>query len=314
MSVEKNNDETITVEKFASDKFYSITKEAVPFTQLCNFVIQNIKNTNAGFLWVYMSSLPTNWNINKHQLAKHFDVSIRTIERSLSYLNDFNLIKLVRTRNEDGTLGVTKIIVLNGSKYEPDLEIQPCDKFVVMDKSPHKSRASSMRQKTMHGDLSHIQINNKNKNKKETTTENNPKPIKKAKSGNLEKQKDCRRFSLEEKIEDLVDTQIAKHGQPEDTREKLTEAIKKHLDERAAIGSMDKAINEMKKIINNQPNGFQVPETKSEPTREDRDKSYQQEIQKRQEVYKKSEEFKNNPNSEKAVVSFLSEMRQSLRR
>lgn len=64
----------------------------------------------------------------------------------------------------------------------------------------------------------------------------------------------CR--SLDEKIQNLVTLQTKTHSDHGMGKEKLTEAIKAHIEDRMKTESEDKAINGMKKLIRTQPRGF----------------------------------------------------------
>lgn len=310
MSVQNiNQNNSVSIEKFNQSDFIQGTNEGVPFTQISNYVIQNIKNREAAFLWVYMSSLPKNWSINKHHLAKHFEVSVRTIERSLSYLKDCNLIKQEQVRNEDGTLGVTIIHNLNGSLYKIYEENQPCDRedttvrqFCRTDTNPHKSRPSTVRQKTVHGDLSHIQINKENKNKIKTKTENeNPVVV-----------------SLDKKIEELADLQIELHGSHGLSREELINVIKTHVIYQ--LTKRDKTelhvINGVKKLINTQKQGF-IPPKKTENITNNKQQTTQDYAKQQQIVQQQNkilEQNKKNPDNIRKADSSFGLMRECLRR
>lgn len=321
----KTNESSISIQKFKSEDFYTITKEAVPFTQLCNYVIQNIKNRDAGMLWVYMSSLPPNWNINKHQLAKHFDVSIKSIERWLSYLKECQLIHQVQTRNENGTLSVTKIYILNGSEYqifeeiEPcDKKNQPCDKFGGTVTNPPKSRGSTVRQITVDGVLSNIQINRNTKKKKETTTSssssNNVVEIK-----TEIKKESSSSFSLKEKIEELADLQISRHGLIDATKAVLIKQMENHVNDNIKAGRAKDEESACKGllVIISKTGGFKF-DTKNEAkvviqkTCEEIALEIEKENERRKEYNRKVNEFKSKPENVNVVENEFQQMRKAL--
>lgn len=98
--------------------FSKVTKENIPYTLISNKVIQNIKDPVAGFIWVYLSSLPPNWDVNKEHLKKKFGLGNNKLKRILAYLSRSNLIQYVRLRNDDGTLDIMAIHILCGDKFD----------------------------------------------------------------------------------------------------------------------------------------------------------------------------------------------------
>lgn len=97
--------------------FETIERESIPFTLISTFVIQNIKNHFAGFIWVFLQSLPPTWTANKAHLMKHFEISERTYQRHMSFLSASNLVCYQRIRLENGTLGPVYLKVLNGTEF-----------------------------------------------------------------------------------------------------------------------------------------------------------------------------------------------------
>lgn len=96
--------------------FQKLVKENTPFTTIINSVVQNIDNAEAGFLWVYLCTLPPNWEVNKEQLKKHFNFGEKKIKSILSYLHKINLITYVQLRK--GThYGPVCIKVLCGKDF-----------------------------------------------------------------------------------------------------------------------------------------------------------------------------------------------------
>jgi hypothetical protein len=112
----------IHIEKYDFDAF---AKEQKPFTMIRTDVIQriSIKHAQEFLLWVYLESLPVTWRPNKPHLTNHFNISDRTSERYMSWLNSVGLIEYRQTRLKGGTFGKGSLLVLNGSKFNPDAEI-----------------------------------------------------------------------------------------------------------------------------------------------------------------------------------------------
>lgn len=113
--------------------FKKACKESIPFVMISTFAVQNVKNAMAGFIWVYLHSLPSDWTVNKRQLMAHFDLSERSYQRHMRYLSAHNLIRYERERNLDGTLGPVSICVLNGSQFNPDADSDHTAKFGIVE-------------------------------------------------------------------------------------------------------------------------------------------------------------------------------------
>jgi hypothetical protein len=105
----------VNIEKYDFEEF---EKEQKPFTMILTQVIQkSTKNIKETYLWIYLQSLPITWKINKKHLMEVFDISSRTYERYMSWLNAVNLIEYRQIRTDQGAFGTGKLIVLNGTKF-----------------------------------------------------------------------------------------------------------------------------------------------------------------------------------------------------
>lgn len=98
--------------------FETIEHEKVPFTMIHTKVIQMITDHFAGFIWVYLHSLPSNWKINKTHLKSHFNIGEDKLKKHLAYLHRTKLISYHRRREKDGTLSKITIRVLNGLNFD----------------------------------------------------------------------------------------------------------------------------------------------------------------------------------------------------
>jgi hypothetical protein len=106
MSVEKFNSKTV------------ITHEQIPFTQVNRHVIQKIKNMQAGFVWVYLLSMPSDWKVVKEHIKNHFKVGDLKLKQIFVYLNEHNLIEYEQVKDEKTKKIIQwNIHVLNGSKF-----------------------------------------------------------------------------------------------------------------------------------------------------------------------------------------------------
>ncbi len=112
--IEKNSAHIPNIQKL---DFYTVEHEEIPYTLVHTKVIQSITNHFAGFIWVYLQSLPSNWKVNKSQLKKHFNIGEDKLKEHMSYLNKHKLIEYVRKRDEKGRLAELSIRVLNGTSF-----------------------------------------------------------------------------------------------------------------------------------------------------------------------------------------------------
>lgn len=103
----------MSVEKFNP----SICGETIPFIQVNREVIQHINNPEAGFIWVYLLSLPPDWEVVKAHVQKHFGIGVDKLKRIFAWLSRHKLIEYTRGRRPDGKMGKTHIRILNGSKF-----------------------------------------------------------------------------------------------------------------------------------------------------------------------------------------------------
>jgi len=107
----------INIEKFDKDDFIEGENEKWPFTQISNYVVQNIGDALSGFLWVYLQTLPPTWVINKHHLKSHFNIGEHSYKKAMAYLKKCNLISQYQEKAQGGLYGRSRVIVKNGSKF-----------------------------------------------------------------------------------------------------------------------------------------------------------------------------------------------------
>jgi hypothetical protein len=136
---------TVNIEKYDFDEF---EKEEKPFTMILTQVIQNAtKNPKETYLWIYLQSLPVTWIPNKKHLMQVFDLSERTYERYMSWLNAVSLIEYRQDRDENGHFGKWRLVVLNGTKFNPTAVSSRSAKIggTVMDRSKKVQSAHAHR-------------------------------------------------------------------------------------------------------------------------------------------------------------------------
>jgi hypothetical protein len=106
----------MSVEKFNP----KISGETIPYFQANTYVVQNIKNMEAGFIWIYLLTLPKDWQVIKSHIKSHFGIGDDKIKKIFAYLNKHRLIEYVRERDENGKMRKSEIRILNGSRFIPE--------------------------------------------------------------------------------------------------------------------------------------------------------------------------------------------------
>jgi len=153
----------MAIQKFNNST--TISKEQIPFTQVNNNVIQNMKEMEAFCVWVYLLSMPPDWRIIKEQIKKHFGIGDAKIKKIFSCLNAHNLIRYEAIRNETGNdFSHWNIVVLNGNDF-----IKNTDKSNTNNRNRTGSKSHRVRNApgAIQGTTNKIKNNKDNKNKKE---------------------------------------------------------------------------------------------------------------------------------------------------
>ena len=119
VSEETSSKKGIHIEKY---DIKSYKKEGLPFTMIPNDVIQNWPSDRPDefHLWIYLQSQHPKWEPCKYQIMNHFKISERTYERRMSWLKYAILIDCQQIRNEAGFFAGSELIVLNGSRFNPN--------------------------------------------------------------------------------------------------------------------------------------------------------------------------------------------------
>lgn len=109
----------IRIEKYDIEAF---KKEQKPYAQILNEVIQRcpMNRSSEFLLWCFLESLPATWAPNKQHIIDYFEISERSYERYMGWLNAVGLIEYRQERNSDGSFGKWELIVLNGTQFNPD--------------------------------------------------------------------------------------------------------------------------------------------------------------------------------------------------
>jgi len=127
-----SDEKIINIEKFKPKQVDYFTKEEMPFTLVCNKVINECQNPVAGFIWIYLQSKPTTWKPCKWEIMKRFNISESTYKRHIKYLTTTKLIETWMIRDEKGKIVDWRIRVLNGSHFNPSLDSYKGTSFLVI--------------------------------------------------------------------------------------------------------------------------------------------------------------------------------------
>lgn len=97
------------------------------FTKIRNDIITN-KNLSihARFLFVYIASLPENWNLNLQAVSAALDMSLRSTQRALKELLDEGILKKTQIRHENGRFSPNSIYIfefLEDEVIDEELEV-----------------------------------------------------------------------------------------------------------------------------------------------------------------------------------------------
>ena len=106
----------MSIEKFDRHN-PSVSGETVPFVQIPRDVLQKISFPEAGFVWVYLLSLPKDWKVVKEHLKNKYHFGDKKIKQIFAYLNMCNLIKYHVQRCAKGRIIGRDIMVLIGNKF-----------------------------------------------------------------------------------------------------------------------------------------------------------------------------------------------------
>lgn len=103
------------VQKYNSET--KINHQPIPYTQINTYVIQNLTNMEAGWVWLYLLSKPVDWLVIKAHLKNHFNIGNAKVKSILSYLAKCHLIENIQIRDEKGRIVRTDVNVLNGENF-----------------------------------------------------------------------------------------------------------------------------------------------------------------------------------------------------
>ncbi len=111
----------MSIEKFSSKT--QLSHQIIPYTQINRSVIQKMKDLEAGYIWVYLLSMPPDWVVIKEHLKNHFGIGDDKMKRIFSKLRAHNLIAYEKIKdNKTNKFLQWNIIVLNGSDFIEHIE------------------------------------------------------------------------------------------------------------------------------------------------------------------------------------------------
>ena len=90
------------IEKYNSVLF----RDNSGFTTILNKVIQSIDDAELLGLYVYLTTMPPKWKINKTQLKNHFKVGERKIDSLFKKLRECGLLSIIENRDKGKFMGI----------------------------------------------------------------------------------------------------------------------------------------------------------------------------------------------------------------
>lgn len=88
-----------------------------PYAQILNMVLQEITNTEAGFIWAYLQSLPPTWEVHRNHLRRKFKMGEVKYKKIMAFLKKSNLIDYIQERDENNHFTTSKIFVKDGNDF-----------------------------------------------------------------------------------------------------------------------------------------------------------------------------------------------------
>jgi hypothetical protein len=102
----------MAVKKFVVDKLSS------NFTTFPNHVLQLLTNVECLGLYVYLASLPQDWEFYKNQLCDHFKLGTRKLDNLLKKLAQHDLVRIAQMRDAQGQFAHFSLTVMDGLSFK----------------------------------------------------------------------------------------------------------------------------------------------------------------------------------------------------
>ncbi|MGE4118969.1 MAG: hypothetical protein AB7F29_13935 [Candidatus Nitrosocosmicus sp.] len=90
------------------EKFYesALRKQETPFTQIYNFVIQNLLHHEALIVWIYLQSKHPTWKVNREEILNHFvNIGRDKLKYCIDVLKEVGLIEIYSIREKGRIVG-----------------------------------------------------------------------------------------------------------------------------------------------------------------------------------------------------------------
>jgi len=171
----------------STEKFI-ITKEDTNYTIIPNAICQNLKDAEALGLYIYLMSLPPQWEFYKTVIRKHFGWGRDKLDNKLTILKAHNLIEPVPHRNNKGQFEEWNLHVKNGRDFVPIQDTEnPCtgELSTGLDKNSTQNTENSAAGKSVTGfdtPINNTNTNSKDFKKKSFCASAQKKPTSKAKA------------------------------------------------------------------------------------------------------------------------------------
>ena len=98
---------------------YIITKEDTHFSIIPNRVAQGLSDAEALGLWIFLQTLPPNWEFHKSHIRNHFGWGRDKLDKKLLILKECNLAEPLALRDENGKFTQWTLNVRNGRDFVP---------------------------------------------------------------------------------------------------------------------------------------------------------------------------------------------------
>lgn len=145
----------------------TLRKSQIPYTQVLNTVVQNLRNRDALVIWVYLSSMPSDWIISKEQIRRHFKIGTKAAKNAFAELKRRNLISYANEKDDKGRIIKWYMDLLDGMDFVVDnLEEKPKKSTTKKSKSTG-SKTTRVETHASGKDIPTKEIENKKRNKKE---------------------------------------------------------------------------------------------------------------------------------------------------
>ena len=75
-------------------------QDQIPYSMVARDVIQSITNPDSLAIWIYLQSLPDDWQVKEDQIRGHFDIGRTRYMAAMRQLRELGLYEIVRTKDQ----------------------------------------------------------------------------------------------------------------------------------------------------------------------------------------------------------------------